>query len=190
MNMRRRCEEKERRDQSEERKLSTCVTCNRCCHTGHRSHTWWCYMSKHMHTLTDLQDTRSHLSIMPCDLYICLSVQYICMLTWVNPDHLYNTIQQRFNWWTRRRLNDLITYLYGEILTRQSAHIGLNHHAAPHLFIINILPVNSREEAVSHYFFSVVWSSTKPRGEEWGMLIITQKNTENRRSNIWFEPAR
>lgn len=34
-----------------------------------------------------------------------------------------------------------------------------------YLFIVDILPVNSNEETVSHYFFSIIWSSTEPEGQ-------------------------
>lgn len=30
------------------------------------------------------------------------------------------------------------------------------------LFIVDILPVNTREKTVSHYFFSIIWPSSEP----------------------------
>lgn len=50
-------------------------------------------------------------------------------------------------------------------LCRQTTTYGFTIMMPAYLFIVDILPVDTREVAVSHYFFSVVWSSTQPGGE-------------------------
>ncbi len=133
----------------------------------------------------NLQDSRSHVSVIACAWYAarlfwCTHHVFMCdmhMLTLVSPEllHRYNSSQSLFISASVRLRKSCCTLFDSMKLSSTQSKYTFYHHVAPNLFIIDILPVNAREETVSHYFFCVIWSSTQPKGEQRRMFIFICK---------------